>query len=158
MILQNPKHEAFAQGLADLLPEGEAYVNAGYRDSPASATRLSQKIKIRNRVHELQGATAKRMEITADSHVKELRRLAAKAENARTPAFGAAVKAEELIGKVAGLYIERVVDLSANMDDLKRDLLDDIGPLATSIVNHLFDGNPADDTTIRELVLAHGRK
>ncbi len=51
--LSNPKHEAFAYALAKGMSKQDAYVYAGYNDSPASATRLSQKPEVVKRVNEL---------------------------------------------------------------------------------------------------------
>jgi phage terminase small subunit len=51
----NVKHELFAQELAKGLGVTEAYVAAGYKSSPASATRLSKKVK--NRVEEITSTT-----------------------------------------------------------------------------------------------------
>jgi phage terminase small subunit len=48
---ESVKHELFAQELAKGLGVTEAYVAAGYKNSPASATRLSKKVK--NRVEEI---------------------------------------------------------------------------------------------------------
>jgi phage terminase small subunit len=52
---ENVKHELFAQELAKGLGVTEAYVAAGYKNSPASATRLSKKVK--NRVKEIRSTT-----------------------------------------------------------------------------------------------------
>lgn len=51
--LSNPKHDAFAYALAKGMSKADAYVHAGYNDSPPSATRLSQKPEVVQRVNEL---------------------------------------------------------------------------------------------------------
>ncbi len=53
MVLENPRHERFAQALAQGLPAVRAYVAAGYRESDSSATQLFQKPRIQERVTEL---------------------------------------------------------------------------------------------------------
>lgn len=74
-ILTNARHEKFAQLLAAGTPVGQAYVAAGYKDSPASATRLSKSIKIQARIDELLGPTAARAEITIERTLRELAKI-----------------------------------------------------------------------------------
>src|SRR5215510_6403941 len=57
-VLPKNRHELFAQGLAKGLGIGAAYVAAGYKPSPAAATRLSKNVKLQERVAELQAASA----------------------------------------------------------------------------------------------------
>lgn len=51
--LPNDKHDMFAHGLAKGMSKADAYVHAGYNDSPPSATRLSQKPEVVQRVQEI---------------------------------------------------------------------------------------------------------
>jgi len=51
--LSNEKHDMFAHGLAKGMSKVDAYVHAGYNDSPPSATRLSQKPEVVQRVQEI---------------------------------------------------------------------------------------------------------
>lgn len=69
-VLKNPRHERFAQELAKGKGSTEAYVAAGYGESPAAATRLSKKVK--KRVEELLSGAAKRAEITIEKIANEL--------------------------------------------------------------------------------------
>lgn len=57
--LENARHEAFAQGLAKGLGVNKAYVGAGFKSSPAAATRLSKNVKIVARVEELRAGAVK---------------------------------------------------------------------------------------------------
>ena len=50
--LTNPKHEKFAYNLAKGMNKGDAYVHAGYNESAASATRLSQTPQVMKRIEE----------------------------------------------------------------------------------------------------------
>lgn len=50
MLLKNPKHELFAQELANGTNASQAYRNAGYSDSRANACRLQQDERIQQRV------------------------------------------------------------------------------------------------------------
>lgn len=74
-VLKNAKHEAFAQGLAAGKRPTAAYVDAGYKPSPASATRLSKSVKVSERVTELIGRGADRAEINVARVLRELARL-----------------------------------------------------------------------------------
>lgn len=51
--LDNPKHEAFALGLAKGLKQIEAYVQAGYSPNPSASSRLAQSPEILDRVDAL---------------------------------------------------------------------------------------------------------
>lgn len=52
-VLDNAKHERFAQGLASGLPAEEAHGLAGYKASRSGACQLKQKLNISERVTEL---------------------------------------------------------------------------------------------------------
>lgn len=56
--LQDAQHERFACLLAEGAGVSAAYVLAGYKESPASATRLSKKVNVESRVAWLQGQAA----------------------------------------------------------------------------------------------------
>lgn len=73
--LKNTRHEAFARALAKGQSTTAAYVEAGYKESPAAATRLSKKVNIADRVAELVEAGAERAEIDIARTLKELVRL-----------------------------------------------------------------------------------
>jgi phage terminase small subunit len=53
-ILTNPKHEAFARGLARGLSAAAAYIEAGYKENRHNAATLARKQHILGRVRELQ--------------------------------------------------------------------------------------------------------
>ena len=73
--LANARWEAFAQGLAAGKWPTAAYVDAGYKPSPASATRLSKTVKVAERVSELLERGARRAEIDVERVLRELARL-----------------------------------------------------------------------------------
>ena len=60
-ILQNARHERFAQNKAKGMSATEAYEKAGYKPSRQHAARLATKGDIVARVAELQGSTAKQI-------------------------------------------------------------------------------------------------
>jgi len=72
-VLAKHKHELFAQGLAKGLGIGAAYEAAGYKPSPAAATRLSKKVKLQERVAELQAASAAKAEVSRQWVLKHLK-------------------------------------------------------------------------------------
>src|SRR5262249_24306237 len=72
-VLPKNRHELFAQGLAKGLGIGAAYEAAGYKPSPAAATRLSKNVKLQERVAELQGVSAERATVTRQWMLERLK-------------------------------------------------------------------------------------
>jgi phage terminase small subunit len=70
-ILTNPRHEKFAQGLAQGKPATEAYQNAGYAPNDGNCIRLKGYERVRSRVAELQAAGAERAEVTLEGLITE---------------------------------------------------------------------------------------
>lgn len=108
--LDNPRHERFAQGLAEGKTQIEAYREAGYRPDDGAANRLSG--KVRHRVAELQGRAAARTEVTIETLVAEL-------DEARALALGlgqasAAVAATKEKGVLLGLRVEKTENDNRN--------------------------------------------
>jgi phage terminase small subunit len=104
-ILSNPRHERFAQFLAQGKKAVEAYELAGYRRDDGNAVRLTKKPAVTGRVQELTGKTAEKSGVTAESLMKE-------AEEARVAAMAsgqhsAAVSAIREKGVLSGHRIER---------------------------------------------------
>lgn len=52
-MLKPDRHELFAQYMVKGMTQGDAYVAAGYKPSPAAASRLSKNINVINRMAEL---------------------------------------------------------------------------------------------------------
>ena len=117
-ILANPKHEAFAQGLARGSSAAAAYVEAGYRENRHNAATLARKQHISARVVELQeGQLAIHQQATAEAAASAkvtIESLIAEAEAARTKAMsekgGSAVAVSALIAKakLAGMWREKI--------------------------------------------------
>jgi hypothetical protein len=104
-VLQNPKHERFAQELAKGKTATESYALAGYKPDDGNATRLTGNDSIRQRIDELLGRAAEKAEVTIDwlrQMFLEDRALAR--ELGQT---SAAVSAMNSIGKLYGLMIDR---------------------------------------------------
>ena len=82
-VLENPRHELFAQGLAVGKTQKQAYIDAGYsvQDARAKASRLlASKGNIFARKIELQQGSAKEAQITIERLTQGLLRIAEKAE------------------------------------------------------------------------------
>lgn len=141
--LSNPKHEAFARGLAKGQSASEAYVNAGYKDSRSAACRLSTNVNVQRRVAELQRGAAGRAKVTIQTIADQLdedRKFAREQGQAK-----AAIDATMNKAKLLGLYSERrelsgpggtpiqTVDLTGATDDQLAALEDIFGPLAAGL-------------------------
>jgi len=74
-VLPNPKHEAFAQGLAKGRTQAEAYADAGFKPNDGHAARLAGNGMVSARVRELQEKTAAMAEIDIMSTLREMVRI-----------------------------------------------------------------------------------
>ncbi|RMI21358.1 terminase small subunit [Sinorhizobium meliloti] len=71
-VLDNPRHEAFAQALFKGKTADEAYVLAGFKANRGNAATLKANQNIVKRLAELQERSAKRVEVTVESLALEL--------------------------------------------------------------------------------------
>lgn len=107
-VLSNPKHERFAQELAKGKSQIEAYEVAGYRPNPSAASRLSDDVKICERVTEIQERGAIRSEVTIASLTERLIRIAdAGEELAEAPGLQASRAAVMDIAKLNGMIVDK---------------------------------------------------
>src|SRR5262245_34120638 len=120
-VLPNPRHEAFAQAIfvglcsPNIYPtRGHAYNAAGYRAKDAgkaggsaevAACNLLKKIKIFDRVRELQAQAAERTQESADKCVQELNQLRRDAHADK--AYAAAVSAVMGKAKILNLIVDQ---------------------------------------------------
>jgi alpha-methylacyl-CoA racemase len=105
-ILENPRHELFAQELAKGNSSSEAYVLAGYKPSRKNAARLRANEGVKARLAELQAVSARSTAITIESICAELDQANQVAMSRGQTA--AMVSASTLRAKLGGLMIERV--------------------------------------------------
>src|SRR5215472_11249625 len=147
-VLPNPRHEAFAQAIfvglcsPNIYPtRGHAYNAAGYRAKDAgkaggsaevAACNLLKKIKIFDRVRELQEQAAERAGESADKCVRELNQLRKDAHSDK--AYGAAVAAVMGKAKILNLVVDQHALVTAqdfstanSMQDIGRKLLQSVG-------------------------------
>ena len=109
-VLDNPRHEIFAQGIAKGLAQREAYRLAGYSSKTdaaidASASRLVSESKVRARIKEIQSTAAVETALTLEEHMKELKLLRELAEAEGD--IKAAIAAEVKRGEVRQFYVKR---------------------------------------------------
>jgi len=71
-VLDNARHERYAQEIAKGEPACSAYVNAGFKANDGNAIRLKGNERIRERVEEILEASAERAEITREMVLREL--------------------------------------------------------------------------------------
>jgi len=151
-VLNNPRHELFAQYLAQGKTQDEAYTLAGYKPSRFNASHLADKPSIRDRVHQLTTqavtkeatATAKKAAVTLDSLVEMQRKLYDKAYD--TGQLSPGVAAAREISVLTGHRIERSEvggpgEFEAMQDDeLERVLIERLGALGLRISPIAEDG------------------
>lgn len=113
--LSNPRHERFAQELAQGNSATEAYAEAGYTPNQPSASRLLSNVMVQARVAELQAGAAQITETTVAGLTEALFRIARDAE-ALKEASGLSVARAALmdIAKLNGLVVERSESLNRN--------------------------------------------
>lgn len=104
-VLDNARHERFAQELAKGASQVEAYGLAGYEPVEANASRLIRNDKVAARVAELKAAAAERAVVTIYDIADQLDEDRLFAREMEVP--GAAITATMGKAKVLGLLVER---------------------------------------------------
>jgi hypothetical protein len=100
-VLSNPRHEAFAQALADGLPAYKAYIEAGFKENRGNPGRLAHRDDIRARVKELLEDLAEKTAVTREGLAAQLDQAIALAHQSDNP--GAAVSAIRTKAQLYGL-------------------------------------------------------
>lgn len=119
-VLQNQRHERFAQEVAQGRTASEAYELAGYKPHRGNAARMSSDESIRRRVLEIQSAAAERVGVTVERVVAEL-------------------------SKIAFADLRRAVKWRANVTSLEADPETDEQRLAVTNEVVLVDSDKLDD-------------
>lgn len=149
-VLQNPKHEKFAQLRAKGKTAEEAYDSAGYKPHRGNASRLSTNESVLARVAEIQGRAAERAAVTIQSLTDELDEVRALAIAEKQSS--AAVSAVMGKAKLHGLLIDKKRLEGPNGGPVKIDLTnlpqDEIERLI-SLFGHLasVSDDDAEDAT-----------
>jgi len=109
-LLENPRHELFAHGLAEGKTADQAYVDAGFRKNRHNAAALARQKHILTRVAELQAVGAEKTAITIEYLIQKLEKAEALAERLDQPS--AMVAADMGIAKLCGFLIEKRIDVT----------------------------------------------
>ncbi len=144
--LKNVRHELFCRGLVAGKTADQAYQEAGYKASRASATRLSANASIRKRVSELhqavaQAATIDRAWVLAQMQALfKLTSTPKKDEPTWSPATAKGLL--ELFGRETGMFIERKIIGIKRLEDMGDD---ELRQIAGQVIEELdaqvtFDG------------------
>jgi phage terminase small subunit len=128
-VLENARHERFAQELAKGASQTDAYIAAGYRGDRTAASRLATKVN--NRVAELKGAAAEKSELDMSYVLTTIHDTVERCKQARpvldrkgdpvltelptgdvAPAYAfdakSVLRGAELIGKHLGMFTEKI--------------------------------------------------
>jgi hypothetical protein len=131
--LDDPRYERFSQLLSKGLPQGQAYVEAGFQATTdqsirVGAHKLAKKAAVAKRVTELQEAAARRAERESGIDKKwvllRLRDLSDAAQGAKQ--YGPSIRAIELVGKEMGLFVDRHEVKSGPLDEMNFEDLEKI--------------------------------
>lgn len=106
-VLANQRWEKFARALAEGRSITGAYVEAGYRESRASACRLSTNASIQQRVVELQARAADLAVVSKSWIMESLKQVAERSMTEAELNPAGANRALELLGKELGMFIDR---------------------------------------------------
>ena len=112
-IISNPRHEKFAQGLAQGKPATKAYQNASYAPNDGNCIRLKGNERVGSRVAELQAKGAERAEVTLEGLIAEASEIKNKAMARGN--YSAAVSALVMKAKLSGHWLDRVENKTSNV-------------------------------------------
>jgi phage terminase small subunit len=118
-VLDNSRHEAFAQHLAKGLSASEAYTKAGYAESRSAASRLSTNVNISARVVELQTKSADRTVLTVAALTERLLAIAEKGESSdEAPLLSVARASLMDAAKLNGLIVDKAITAQTSLEDM----------------------------------------
>lgn len=125
-VLKNPRHEKFAQLLAQGFTADAAYQEAGYKRHRGSASRLCANANVQARVQELQEKSA---DLVVLSRADVLAGLAENARLARELGqISASNQAFSLYGKELGMFVDRRLLGVRRVEDMsEEELLEFLG-------------------------------
>ena len=127
-VLNNKRHEAFAQGLAKGLTADEAYERAGYKRNRKNASRLKTNEDIGARVVELQSLAAETVVVDRAWVIARLHENVERSMQREEVVIGGqptgeytyqgsvANKALELLGKELGMFVDRSENVNHNYE------------------------------------------
>lgn len=156
------KQQTFVQAIAEGQGNVEAYRTAGYSDKhpikelAREASKLKRNPRIAPILTNIQLIKSTKLAQTAEGHSQQLLDLARKSEEAGQ--WGAAIRAVELTGKVAGHYVDRVaIEVASPVADalgvMCQEIHDTLGPDAALEYARKkgVEWLPQGDTAVHEL-------
>lgn len=127
-VLDNHKHELFAQGVAKGKTQTQAYIDAGYSENGAdvSASRLLGDARVQGRVDELLQKAANKTVLTIERLTLDLLRIAGKGEELGE-ASGLSVARASIMdaAKLNGLVVDKAANANVTIDELLSAIADD---------------------------------
>lgn len=154
-VLANPRHERYAQEVANGVASYKAYVIAGYKESLSNACTLRQRPDISERIVELLEKKSEFLERTSTKALNAaaidkkwlLQELVDNSSKARGLGdIGSSNRALELVGKEMGMFINRSVSVDISADFAN---LDNAEAILAAVAKELGDDTAA---TLRALV------
>lgn len=112
-VLDNSRHEKFAQGLAQGKSAADAYTAAGYNGDRTAASRLSTNVNVQSRVSELKERAATSVSLTKEWVLERL--IANVKAGQENDDLSPANKALELLGKELGMFVDRSENVNQNV-------------------------------------------
>lgn len=108
----NDRQRRFVEELAKGSSATQAYIKAGFSENGAGqgAERLLKNVEICSELNKIRTKAAEETGITLENHLTRLLALSEAAEKAEQ--FSAAIAAEVSRGKAAGLYVDKVEDVT----------------------------------------------
>jgi uncharacterized protein YoaH (UPF0181 family) len=153
-LLSNPRHEKFSQLVASGISPKEAYTSVGYKPTGAkqAASRLLTNVDVRERVSELQAASARSSaEALILSRERVLNRLSELSHEAQQKGhYGAAARCEELIGKEIGMFAQPDELWDGNLNALTPSQLKMVGE---QLIRQVTNGDPHKIAELRRKAL-----
>lgn len=136
-VLDNSRHELFAQGIAKGKTLTAAYIEAGYKPNDGAASRLAGNVRIAARVEELKQRAAVRCEISIASLTADLIRIAQKSEGiGEAPGFSVARASLMDAAKLNGLIVDKKDFSSADGTMTPKTILD-VSKLSTEALREI---------------------
>lgn len=118
-VLDNARHERFAQALAKGRSATDAYTEAGYAGDRTAASRLSTNVNVQARLLELKTKSAEKTVLTVASITDRLLKIAEKGETSNEAPMLSVARASLMdAAKLNGLVIDKSLSAQTSVEDL----------------------------------------
>jgi hypothetical protein len=127
-VLDNARHERFAQALAKGMSATDAYTKAGYSGDRTAASRLSTNVNVQARLLELKTKSAEKTVLTVASITDRLLKIADKGEASDEASMLTVARASLMdAAKLNGLVIDKSLSAQTSVEDLLDQLDGQVG-------------------------------